>query len=68
MGINEIYLNIIVNNLRKRKIDTYSSWDDVERGVGEGWVGERKRIRDPTEIEYLNMKYTLSQIAQWVMI
>ena len=68
MGINEIYLNIIVNNLRKRKIDTYSSWDDVERGMGEGWVGERKRIRDPTEIEYLIMKYTLSQIAQWVMI
>ena len=57
-----------MNNLRKRKIDTYSSWDDVERGMGEGWVGERKRIRDPTEIEYLNMKYTLSQIAQWVMI
>ena len=52
-------MNIIVNNLRKRKIDTYSSWDDVERGVGEGWVGERKRIRDPTEIEYLNMKYRL---------
>ena len=57
MGINEIYLNIIVNNLRK--IDTYSSWDDVERGVGEGWVGERKRIRDLTEIEYLNRKYRL---------
>ena len=50
-------MNIIVNNLRK--IDTYSSWDDVERGVGEGWVGERKRIRDLTEIEYLNRKYRL---------
>ena len=44
---------------------------------GEGWVREWKQIRDsgrspqprnPTEIEYLNMKYTLSQIAQWVMI
>ena len=66
--MNLIYLNIIVNNLRKRKIDTYSSWDDVERGMEEGWVGERKRIRDPTEIEYLIMKYTLSQVAQWVMI
>ena len=31
-------------------------------------LGKSPQPRDPTEIKYLNMKYTLSQIAQWIMI
>ena len=47
----------------------------MERGE-EGWVGVRKGIRDlgrspqprdPTEIEYLNIKHTPRHIAGWVM-